>query len=177
MKTANLITLLRLVLLPFYLWSLQNLEMLAAVIFSIIILTDLADGRIARRLHQETEKGQVFDSIVDYLVVNISFIWLFALNILSTNLFVYIMMGSLLLLIVQGLIWKANRKFVIPNSTIGKCRGTFEYVLILLATVDWTVGSITLTGFLVSTTTFILVPLIFFHSWKMVHMAALHSKT
>ena len=177
MRIADLITLLRLILLPPYLWSLQGLKTLAVIVISVIILTDLADGRIARRLHQETERGQIFDSIVDYLVVNMCFIWLFALNILSTHLFVYVMTGSLLVVIVHGVVWKANSKFVVLNSTIGKFRGTFEYILVLLVTVDWAVGPITLTGLLVSTTTLILVPLIFFQSWKIVHMATSLSRT
>lgn len=177
MRTADLITLLRLILLPLYLWSLQGLRTLAVIAIAIIIFTDLADGRVARRFHQETEKGQVFDSIVDYLVVNVCFMWMFVLKILSTHLFLYIMMGSLLIVVVQGVIWRINGRFRMLNSTLGKCRGTFEYVVIFLLTVDWAVGPISLISSLVSTSILILVALIFLHSWKMVHMAMVVLRT
>lgn len=177
MRIADLITLLRLILLPFYLWSLQGQRTLAVITIAGMILSDLADGRIARKLHQETDRGRVFDSIVDYLVVNICFIGMFVQEILPTYLFLYIMMGTVLIVLAHVVIWRVQGRFMILNSIVGKCRGTFEYVVIFLLTADWALGPISPMSPLVSTSLLILVPLIFLHSWNMVRMAIVVSRT
>ena len=64
----NLLSLFRVVLLPFYLYLVaQHSFYLAGVIIAISGLTDFLDGFIARRFNQITELGKILDPVADKL--------------------------------------------------------------------------------------------------------------
>ena len=67
----NLISLLRVLALPVFLWVLLGLgrPFLAAVLLGLISVTDLLDGMLARRLNQVSEIGKMLDPVADRLVV------------------------------------------------------------------------------------------------------------
>lgn len=66
----NLVTLLRLLCLPVFLWLLFGLENRAAAAWTLGALgaTDWVDGYLARRLGQVSEFGKKFDPTVDRLL-------------------------------------------------------------------------------------------------------------
>ena len=64
----NLLSLFRVVLLPFYLYLVaQHSFYLAGVIIAISGLTDFLDGFIARRYGMVTDLGKVLDPVADKL--------------------------------------------------------------------------------------------------------------
>ena len=67
----NLISVLRILALPVFLWVLLGLDrpFLAAVLLGLISVTDLLDGMLARRLDQVSEIGKMLDPVADRLVV------------------------------------------------------------------------------------------------------------
>ncbi len=67
----NLISFLRILALPVFLWVLLGLDrpLLAAVLLGLISVTDLLDGMLARRLDQVSEIGKMLDPVADRLVV------------------------------------------------------------------------------------------------------------
>ena len=67
----NLISFLRILALPVFLWVLLGLDrpFLAAVFLGVISVTDLLDGMLARRLGQVSEIGKMLDPVADRLVV------------------------------------------------------------------------------------------------------------
>ncbi|MXX63679.1 MAG: CDP-alcohol phosphatidyltransferase family protein [Acidimicrobiia bacterium] len=67
----NLISLLRILALPVFLWILLEADnpFLAAVLLGLIAVTDLFDGMLARRLDQVSEIGKMLDPVADRLVV------------------------------------------------------------------------------------------------------------
>lgn len=73
MNIPNILTLLRVVLIPvfilvFYIpvtWA----KMVCAVIFTVAALTDLLDGYLARRLNQTSAFGAFLDPVADKLMV------------------------------------------------------------------------------------------------------------
>ena len=67
----NLISLLRVLALPVFLWVLLGLDrpFQAAVLLGLISVTDLLDGMLARRLDQVSEIGKMLDPVADRLVV------------------------------------------------------------------------------------------------------------
>ena len=67
----NLISFLRILALPVFLWVLLGLDrpFLAAVLLGLISVTDLLDGMLARRLGQVSEIGKMLDPVADRLVV------------------------------------------------------------------------------------------------------------
>lgn len=67
----NLVTLLRILALPVFLWVLLGLDrpFEAAVLLGLISVTDLLDGMLARRLNQVSAIGEMLDPVADRLVV------------------------------------------------------------------------------------------------------------
>ena len=67
----NLVSFLRILALPVFLWVLLGLDrpLPAAVLLGIISVTDLLDGWLARRLNQVSEIGKMLDPVADRLVV------------------------------------------------------------------------------------------------------------
>jgi len=73
MNLPNLITVSRLLGLPFILYFLEdatvNHRLIALAIFLVASATDWLDGYLARRLDQVTEVGKFLDPLVDKLLV------------------------------------------------------------------------------------------------------------
>jgi len=67
----NLITLVRLLLIPVYLWLLfdQHRYVGAGFLLGTLGATDWVDGQLARRMGQVSEFGKIFDPIVDRILV------------------------------------------------------------------------------------------------------------
>ena len=69
---ANTITLIRLLLVPIFVWlaiARPEQSFLIVFIFSFAALTDWLDGFIARRFNQVTELGKLLDPLVDRVLV------------------------------------------------------------------------------------------------------------
>ncbi len=66
MNLANLITSIRLIVLPFIIYSLAyGMRTLSLVLLGIALVSDLLDGLVARKLDQITEIGQILDPVAD----------------------------------------------------------------------------------------------------------------
>ena len=67
----NLITLVRLLCIPVFVWLLFGLDApaAAALLLAILGATDWVDGYVARRFHQVSEVGKAFDPTVDRLLL------------------------------------------------------------------------------------------------------------
>jgi cardiolipin synthase len=70
-SVANIITVLRLILVPFFFAVLigDKSDALAFVLFAVAASTDWIDGQIARRTGTVTELGQAIDPLVDRLLI------------------------------------------------------------------------------------------------------------
>lgn len=74
MTIANIITILRIVLVPIFLvillTEMQNKEIIAVSIFVIAAISDAIDGYIARKYNQVTDLGKFLDPLADKLLVS-----------------------------------------------------------------------------------------------------------
>jgi cardiolipin synthase len=70
LTVPNLITMVRLLCLPVYLWLLvdQDNRAAAAALLAVLGATDWVDGYVARRFHQVSELGKVIDPVADRLL-------------------------------------------------------------------------------------------------------------
>jgi CDP-diacylglycerol--glycerol-3-phosphate 3-phosphatidyltransferase len=71
LNLPNLLTLLRIFLIPFFVffYGRPGGGVIALVIFSVAALTDLLDGYLARRQSEVTKLGQLLDPIADKLLI------------------------------------------------------------------------------------------------------------
>jgi cardiolipin synthase len=67
----NVITVVRLAMLPVFLWLLFGLEdrAKAAALLAVLGITDFLDGYIARRFHQVSDIGKILDPVADRLLL------------------------------------------------------------------------------------------------------------
>jgi CDP-diacylglycerol--glycerol-3-phosphate 3-phosphatidyltransferase len=88
MRLANIITILRIVLVPIFLvillTKLENKEIFAFLIFVIAATSDAIDGYIARKYDQVTELGKFLDPLADKLLISAALLALVNLEIVET---------------------------------------------------------------------------------------------
>jgi len=86
LTVANLLTFLRMALIPFFaILLVYNREGWALLVFSIAGVSDGIDGFIARRFKQESELGTIIDPIADKLLMTTAFIMLTIPSVLGTG--------------------------------------------------------------------------------------------
>ena len=73
MTTANKITLIRIAMIPFFIWFALQADftslVIALVLFCTASFTDFLDGYIARKYNQVTDFGKFVDPLADKLLV------------------------------------------------------------------------------------------------------------
>lgn len=71
----NFLTLLRILLIPIFVWEILKLNFtLALTIFFIAGISDGLDGFLARKLGQQSKLGQVLDPIADKLLLTVTYL-------------------------------------------------------------------------------------------------------
>ncbi len=138
LNLPNRLTLLRVALVPLYLvllWFSQNsklLSVLALAVFAAASLTDLFDGKIARKRHLITNFGKFMDPIADKLLTHTAFIMLAAmgrLNVVACIVFIareFVVSGLRLCAVEQG--------HVIAAGMSGKIKTVLQMILAMLLT-------------------------------------------
>lgn len=124
---ANLLTGLRLASLPVMIYALiSDLWMFAAVLFTMAVVTDVYDGKIARKLNQTSPLGGLFDHGTDALFVSLCCGALSSLGLINPYLpwliglaFIQYMLDS-----------KALAGVALRMSFIGRNNGIAYYVLV-----------------------------------------------
>lgn len=137
MNLPNKLTLLRVILIPFFICFLmiqngeiQSFRYIAVAIFIVASLTDLLDGKIARKYNIVTNFGKFMDPLADKLLVCSALICLVALGQFSVWMAIiivsreFIISGFRLIAVEQGL--------VIAASYWGKFKTTFQMIAIIL---------------------------------------------
>ena len=101
LTAPNVITLLRLLLLPLFLWLLfaTPYHIAALVVYAIAASTDWVDGQVARRTHQVSKLGKLFDPFVDRLLIAVGVIAIFILGRLPLWILAYLIVRDIILLI------------------------------------------------------------------------------
>lgn len=134
----NLLTALRIILVPFFIWQyLRGHSLTALVIFLIVQLTDLLDGMIARKFGQVTSLGKLLDPIADKLLLLSVLACLTLRPIEGRGLplwVLFVVLGKEALTLLGGA-FALRRKVVVQSQFLGKA-ATFLFagtiVVILL---------------------------------------------
>ena len=126
LTAPNVITLVRLLLLPLFLWLLfaTPYHIAALVVYAVAASTDWVDGQVARRTHQVSKLGKLFDPFVDRLLIAVGVIAIFILGRLPLWILVYLIARDVCLLLGgRYLLAKAGK--VPPVVYVGKFATAF----------------------------------------------------
>ncbi|MFO7866129.1 MAG: CDP-alcohol phosphatidyltransferase family protein [Candidatus Aminicenantes bacterium] len=134
----NIITLARILLIPFFLYfMLQKQLQTAFIIFLLAVGTDFVDGAAARILNQKSKWGALLDPAGDKLLMTTSFILLTIPSISSPNhLPVWLTVGVISrdIFIVTGsaMVYHKIRQTRFPPTLLGKMSTIMQMVTLVL---------------------------------------------
>jgi CDP-diacylglycerol--glycerol-3-phosphate 3-phosphatidyltransferase len=139
MNLPNKLTMFRVILIPFFVvFMLAELtpydKWIALAIFIVASLTDLLDGKIARKYNLVTNFGKFMDPLADKLLVCSALICLVALARIPAWIVIVIIAREF---IISGFrLIASDNGVVIAASYWGKFKTTFQMVMICLMIAD-----------------------------------------
>ena len=137
MNLPNKLTLLRVLMIPFFVVCLlweggqnQTLRYVSAAIFIVACLTDMLDGKIARKYGLVTNFGKFMDPLADKLLVCSALICLIELGQLPAWMVIVIISRAF---IISGFrLIASDNGVVIAASYWGKFKTTFQMIAVIL---------------------------------------------
>lgn len=144
MNLPNKLTMLRIILIPFFAAAFYLPDTMAAknfilaIIFVAAYITDALDGDIARKRNMVTDFGKFMDPIADKLLTAAAIIFMQAKGMFYEPfgvLFVFITIAREF--IISGLrLVAAGKGTVIAADKLGKLKTVFQFITITLILVD-----------------------------------------
>jgi cardiolipin synthase len=144
MNIPNMLTALRLILVPVFLLVFFSGHS-HAILFSFIIfcaagLTDVLDGYIARKYNMVTKWGSVLDPLADKLMSITVLLSLTIRHMIPE--WVLLVIGAKELLMIAGGIFLFKKGTYVPAQIYGKAASVLFYVSILVLQIEKTAGLI-----------------------------------
>ena len=133
LRTApNLLTLLRLIFLPFIVITvLKGRYDWALAIFVIAGISDGLDGLLARLMKQQTLLGQYLDPIADKLLLSTMFLVLFATHKIPLTVTVLVFSRDIIIVVVCAVLYATGAMRVFRPSWLGKANTVAQIVTVL----------------------------------------------
>ncbi len=136
MNVPNTITIIRILLIPFFiaviLLDFENANYAAAFIFLMLAISDYIDGYIARKKKQVTDAGKLLDPIADKIMV------LSALFLLTDRIPLWISITiafrEVLLTVIRIRTLRMN--IVVPANFLGKSKTVLQIIAIMLVLLE-----------------------------------------
>ncbi len=136
MNLPNKLTVARVILIPFFVFFLlfepsnTTLKWVALAIFIIASLTDMLDGKIARKYNLITDFGKFMDPLADKLLVCSAMIGLIELGRIPAWIVIIIIAREF---VISGFrLIAADNGRVIAASYWGKFKTTFQMIMVIL---------------------------------------------
>ena len=134
MNTPNKLTLLRILLVPFFIFFLLNTYIKHNFFWSLLTflfaaLTDHLDGKLARKNNQITDFGKFLDPLADKILVLSAFICFVELNLISSIPVVIILSRELIITSIRLISTDKNRN--ISANKWGKFKTTSQMITII----------------------------------------------
>ncbi len=140
MNLPNKLTILRVLMIPFFvvfmLWNITGAadKWIAAAIFIIASLTDMLDGKIARKYNLVTNFGKFMDPLADKLLVGAAMICLVEMGRLPAWIVIIIISREF---IISGFrLIASDNGVVIAASYWGKFKTVFQMAMIIVLIFD-----------------------------------------
>ncbi len=140
MNLPNKLTILRCIMIPFFVFFMLSGvggaagKWIALAIFIAASLTDMADGKIARKYNMITDFGKFMDPLADKLLVCSALVCLVAMMRIPAWIVIIIIAREF---IISGFrLIAADNGIVIAASYWGKFKTTFQIIMICLMIAD-----------------------------------------
>ena len=143
-SAPNLLTLMRLIFVPFVVVAIQQQNYKwALAIFIVAGVTDLLDGLLARVLQQKTTLGQYLDPIADKLLLSTMYLMLSIAHVIRWPFTIMVFSRDIIILIVCTLLYATGTMRVFRPSLLGKANTAVQILSVPLALIyqingtDW----------------------------------------
>ena len=135
MNLPNKLTIVRVIMiLPFVILMLKEMNLAALLVFVAASLTDLADGKIARKYNLVTNFGKFMDPLADKLLVCAALILLVELGRIPAWVVLIIISREF---IISGFrLIASDNNVVIAASYWGKFKTVFQMIMVCLMIAD-----------------------------------------
>ena len=140
MNLPNKLTIMRVILIPFFVFFLLSPyfpaygNYIAVAIFIVASLTDMLDGKIARKYNLVTNFGKFMDPLADKLLVCSAMICLIELDRLAAWIVIVIIAREF---IISGFrLVASDNGGVIAASYWGKFKTTFQMLMVIVLILD-----------------------------------------
>ena len=129
LNLPTVLTLSRIVLIPFFVISVYHHPVLGALVFGIASITDFLDGYLARRSGEITKFGIIMDPIADKFLIISALIVLVDMERLSAWIAIILIVREFLVTALR--VVALSRDIVIPAEMGGKLKTTAQITAIL----------------------------------------------
>lgn len=130
MNIPNLLSILRLLMVPVIVWAISvDLMVLAFWLFVLASISDFADGVIAKKFDQITELGKFLDPLADKAMLVSIFVTLSIVGLLDSWLVITVVTRDLLIVTAVVLSWLINQPLAMRPLFISKVNTCFQIVL------------------------------------------------
>lgn len=147
MNTPNVLTLLRVIMVPFFMWALiSGFYWAAIVIFALASFTDQLDGYLARKNNQITTFGKLMDPLADKILTISALVCLCGMGADFVNAAVVMVIIARELIVTGVRQLAMGENTVIAASMWGKAKTVSQMVAIISVMLDLALGGLLMLG-------------------------------
>jgi cardiolipin synthase len=134
---ANRISIARIILIPFFTAAIVYSKLgVALVLFTLAVISDAADGFIARALKQKTELGTILDPVADKLLlmtayITLSFIHLKGLITIPPYITIIVISRDVIIVLGSIMVYMIKGRLEVAPSIVGKITTFFQMMTIV----------------------------------------------
>lgn len=125
----NILTTLRLLMIPVFIYFFYRLPLVAAVVFTLACITDIVDGYLARRFNVVSKFGMLFDPLADKLLQISAFLCLCFTQVLPVWAVTIVVVKELLM--IAGALFLLKKNQVIPANRLGKLGTVVSFIAVI----------------------------------------------
>ncbi len=127
----NILTIIRILLLPFFAAALiYNNYLYALIVFLLAGITDILDGFVARLKKQITDFGTILDPIADKFLLITSFVLMSLYGIIPKWIAIIVISRDLIVVTGCLMLYFVTHKLKIEPSIFGKAANALQFLLI-----------------------------------------------
>lgn len=141
MNLPNKLTILRVIMIPvfiavLFIEAIPYRFVIAAAIYAAASITDLLDGKIARKNNLVTDFGKLLDPLADKIFVSTALICIVSFTVAKPwNIIMPIAVAVIIareFLVTSLRLLVANKGVVVPAAKLGKWKTTFQMIAIIV---------------------------------------------